>query len=189
MANSRSGRFPVSVWLTITAALALIGISAAAAFSLLGPERVWAMFGPADLGPVDFHSLQRPGTATDALAAPFDVTTAKIDISPPIYPMDAAALRRAFARAITLERRLTLVDIDDETATERYIQRSEKLRFPDTIVVRFLERPQGQSTIAVYSRSQIGRNDLGVNRARIERWLDRLSQEVAITREVSRQER
>ena len=52
------------------------------------------------------------------------------------------------------------------------------MRFPDTIVVRFLDRPDGRSTLAIYSRSQLGTNDLGVNLARIERWLDKLAGEV-----------
>ena len=36
------------------------------------------------------------------------------------------------------------------------------------------EPGQGRSTIALYSRSQLGKSDLGVNRARIERWLEQL---------------
>ena len=80
------------------------------------------------------------------------------------------------------ERRLTLVDIDDRMSTDRYVQRSEKMRFPDTIAVRYLERPGGHSSIAIYSRSQLGRGDMGVNRARIERWLEKLNREVGALR-------
>jgi uncharacterized protein (DUF1499 family) len=43
--------------------------------------------------------------------------------------------------------------------------------YPDTIVVRFIDLPDGRSTIALYSRSQLGKGDLGVNLARIQRWL------------------
>jgi uncharacterized protein (DUF1499 family) len=60
------------------------------------------------------------------------------------------------------------------------VQRSETLRFPDTNVVRYLALPEGGSTVAIYSRSQLGRADLGVNQARIERWLKKLSRDVAM---------
>jgi uncharacterized protein (DUF1499 family) len=61
------------------------------------------------------------------------------------------------------------------TMTERYVRRTSWLGFPDTIAVRFLDRPEGASTLALYSRSKFGEGDLGVNRARIERWLAKLS--------------
>lgn len=168
----------MSAWLVITSVIAAILAAAGGAFLLLGPERIWSLFGPTDLGPVMFESLRRRDTPNDALACPPDLCPAMIDILPPEFAVAPSALREAFSRAILPERRLTLVDIDDRMSTERYVQRSEKMRFPDTIVVRFLERPGGRSTIAIYSRSQLGYSDLGANRARIERWLDKLGQEV-----------
>jgi uncharacterized protein (DUF1499 family) len=58
--------------------------------------------------------------------------------------------------------------------TDRYVQRSAVFGFPDTIVVRFLDQPGGTSTVAIYSRSQLGQRDMGVNKARVERWLAKL---------------
>ena len=168
----------MSAWLVVTTVIALIAAAVSGAFLLLGPERIWSWFGPADLGPVMFESLRRRAAPNDALACPPDLCPANIDIIPPEFAVTPSALREAFARAILPERRLTLVDIDDRMSTDRYVQRTERMRFPDTIVVRFLERPGGRSTIAIYSRSQLGRADLGVNRARIERWLERLELEV-----------
>lgn len=168
----------MSAWYVVISVFAAIAAAIGGAFLLFGPERIWALFGPADLGPIMFESLQRRATPNDALACPPDICPAQIDIMPPEFAVAPSELREAFARAILQERRLTLVDIDDRMSTDRYIQRSEKMRFPDTIVVRFLERPGGRSTIAIYSRSQLGKADLGVNRARIERWLERLDQEL-----------
>ena len=45
-----------------------------------------------------------------------------------------------------------------------------------------IERAGGHSTLALYSRSQLGKGDLGVNRARIERWLAELGREVPVAR-------
>jgi uncharacterized protein (DUF1499 family) len=53
----------------------------------------------------------------------------------------------------------------------RILQHTRLMRFPDTIDIAVLSIGDNQSTLAIYSRSLIGRGDLGVNRARIERWL------------------
>ena len=45
------------------------------------------------------------------------------------------------------------------------------MRFPDTIDAEVLPVGDNQSTLALYSRSLIGRKDFGVNRARLTRWL------------------
>jgi uncharacterized protein (DUF1499 family) len=73
---------------------------------------------------------------------------------------------------------VTTVELDEASLTDRYIQRSERLGFPDTIVVRFIDYPEGRSSLAIYSRSQLGESDLGANKARIERWLSKLAEQV-----------
>jgi len=80
------------------------------------------------------------------------------------------------AKVIASEPRITLVHRDNAALTERYVQRSALLGFPDTIIVRYLGLPDGRSTLALYSRSQLGRSDLGVNEARLKRWLEKLRQ-------------
>jgi uncharacterized protein (DUF1499 family) len=140
--------------------------------------KLWTLVGPADLGDVAFETLKRRRTPNDALAAPAGFSPAKVDIVPPVYAVDAAALRAAFARAIADEERLEKVAADDSRLTDRYVQRSAALGFPDTIVVRFLDAGPGRSTLALYGRSQLGRRDLGVNRARIARWIGKLNRQV-----------
>lgn len=174
----------MSLWLVIVTFT--IGLIAAlvAAFWIMGPERVWAFFGPADLGPVAFETLERRSGPTDALACPSGFCDIDGDIYPPVYPVDVPTLRKAMARALMTERLVTRVDIDDATQTDRYVQRTEKMRFPDTIIVRYLALPNEHSTVAIYSRSQLGKNDLGANHTRIERWLSKLSREVLMIRTV-----
>ena len=53
----------------------------------------------------------------------------------------------------------------------RFLQHTRLMRFPDTIDVEVFPAASNQSTLAIYSRSLIGRKDFGVNRARITRWL------------------
>lgn len=95
---------------------------------------------------------------------------------PPLFGVDVAALRVAMAKLIASEQRIALIETNDTALTERYIQRSAPMQFPDTIVVRYIEQPEGRSTLAIYSRSQLGHSDLGVNLARLERWLGKLRQ-------------
>jgi uncharacterized protein (DUF1499 family) len=157
------------VWLVIP----LVPVTIA--FFLIGPERVREQFGPADLGPVSFETLERRATPNDALACPPGVCRAQSDLTPPEYSVSAAELRQAFGRMIAAEPRTTHVATDDAALTDRYVQRSALMRFPDTIVLQFFDRPGGRSTLALYSRSQLGHGDMGVNRARIERWLAKLT--------------
>jgi uncharacterized protein (DUF1499 family) len=166
----------MNAWFGIAAGLVLLAGIAVATFFLLGPERLWNLFGSADLGPISLESLQRRATPNDALACPPDICSAKSDLLSPVFAVDAVELRRAFDKAIAPEPRLTLVETTDQGASRRYIQRSRLMGFPDTVVVRFLERPDRRSTLALYSRSQLGMDDLGANRARIERWLEKLRQ-------------
>ncbi len=167
-------------WSIIVAIAVLIAVTTVAVFLILGPERIWGLFGPADLGPVVFEQFERRTSPNDALACPPDVCHARSDLEPPVFAVSASDLRLAFAKVIASEPRVTLVDVDETIPTERYIQRSKLMRFPDTIVVRYFDRPGGRSTLALYSRSQLGRGDLGVNRARIERWLEKLTREAPV---------
>lgn len=150
------------------------------ALLMMGPDRAWSGFGNPDLGPVDFQTLERRTSPNDALACPPDFCRAKSDLSPPNFAMNARDLRKTMDKVLELEPRLTLVHRDDETLTDRYVQRTALLQFPDTIVVHYIDRPQGHSTLAIYSRSKIGYSDLGANRARIERWLKELERKATV---------
>ena len=159
---------------SILAAIAVLAVLAVALFFIAGPVRVWSWFGPADLGPVVFERLERRLTPNDALVCPRDLCTAKSDLPAPSFAVDARRLRAAMAEMIASEPNVTRVDADDAAQTERYIQRSARLGFPDTIVLRYIEQPGARSTLAIYSRSQLGESDFGTNKARIERWLTKL---------------
>ncbi len=51
-----------------------------------------------------------------------------------------------------------------------YVQRSRLMGYPDAISVRVTPEGAG-SRLTIWSRSRDGQSDLGVNRARVERWL------------------
>jgi len=157
----------------IAFSLAMI-VAGVLAFVLIGPERVWSMMGPADLGPINFETFERRKSENDALACPSGLCNAASDLEPPVFAVDARSLRAAMAKVIASEQRITAVDTANDTLMDRYVQRSALLGFPDTIVVQYQDKPGGKSTVAIYSRSQLGYGDMGVNKARIERWLTKL---------------
>ncbi len=166
--------------LTIFAAVAVLAGIAESLILMIGPERVWSFFGPADLGPVAFETLERRTNPNDALACPPSLCKARSDLAPPLFAVDANGLRAAMTKVIASEPRVSLVHTNDTALIDRYVQRSALLRFPDTIVVRYIEQPGGRSSLAMYSRSQFGRSDLGVNKARLKRWLGKLRQVVPL---------
>ena len=135
------------------------------------------VFGNPDLGPVDFSTLERRATPNDALACPPDLCPAKADFAPPDYPVPADRLR-AIVAAVAVAEAGTERIASDPAGEDRYLARSRVFRFPDTISVRVFARGGGRSTLALYSRSQIGLGDFGVNRARLVRWLDGIADAV-----------
>jgi uncharacterized protein (DUF1499 family) len=164
-------------WSAILTAFAALILALLAAFFIVGPERIWALFGPSDLGTVNFETLKRRTSPNDALACPSGLCAAKSDVAPPVFAVSAPELMKAFAKVIASEPLVTQVASDESGFNARYVQRTKIMRFPDTVNVRFIDLGDGRSTIALYSRSQLGESDFGVNRARIERWLGKLQKE------------
>lgn len=158
----------------LTGLIAVVVAAVVGAFVVMGAERFWGLFGPPDLGPVAFETLVRRTSPNDSLACPAGLCGARSDFTPPVYPVSASDLQRVFAGVIAAEQKVVRVGADPALRTERFVQRTPMLGFPDTIVVRFVDLPDGRSTLALYSRSQLGRSDLGANQARLRRWLDKL---------------
>jgi len=155
--------------LGLVVALVLV---AGAAFVIIGPERLWAEFGPADLGDVDFSTLQRRDVPNDALACLPEFCAAKADIAAAIIPRPFGDVFLAVQDAVVHEQGLEQVDADSGQGTLRFVQRSPILGFPDTINVKVVSTPDGSSAVLIYSRSQLGKGDMGVNLARVKRWQD-----------------
>jgi uncharacterized protein (DUF1499 family) len=126
-----------------------------------------------DIGPVDFATLRRRASPNDALVCPSGhCPLAKPDREPKIYDMTAAELSTRLMRIALAEPDTGMLHCDPPCeARVRFVQYSRLMRFPDTIDVEIVPVGDDKSTLAIYSRSLVGHGDLGVNRARIERWL------------------
>lgn len=131
---------------------------------------------PDDSRPADFAQLERRTSPNDALICPAGICPrAAADIEPPVYTIPAERLREKLRTAALKEPRVQELRSDPEPNRLRFVQRSALLRYPDVIDVLVVPHGNGASTLAIWSRSLVGRRDFGVNRARVERWLEALS--------------
>ncbi len=88
-----------------------------------------------------------------------------------VYTQSAADGGAAFDGVARADERVEVLAGSAADGFVTYIQRSRLFAFPDYISVKFIDLPEGGSTIAVYSRARYGRSDLDVNQKRVERWL------------------
>lgn len=155
--------------------VALVAI-AFASLTFYGWERVWmASFGPADLGSVTFEGLKRDPKPNQALICPANLCSSEsVDQDSPVYAVAADRLREELLKSLEEEADLERVDNKADLLKLRFVQRTEWMRFPDTIRVAILPIDENTSTLAIYSQSQIGESDFGVNLERTNRWLSRL---------------
>ncbi len=131
----------------------------------------WPRLGTADLGDVDFATLVRRDTPNDALACLPQFCAAQADVAAPVFALPQAEVLRAVQQAVASERGVQEVAADANAGTLRFVQRSRVMGFPDTINIKVVPTPDGGSAVLIYSRSKLGRGDMGVNLARIQRWI------------------
>ncbi len=162
----------IQTGLKIASVLVLLVAAAFAGLFAYGPEQAWVrLAGPADLGPVDLASLTRRSSPNDALLCSDSICPAAIaDLQSRLYLVGAIEIADAIDRGIAGEAGLHRVDDGADPLHRRHVQRSALLRVPDTIDVRVLPLAEDRSTLAIYSRAQIGYVDFGVNLARVKRW-------------------
>ena len=167
--------------MTALVVIALLAIAAAVAYALLEKHPVYGVYygiakrtgSRLDIGPVDWATLTRHDTPNDALICPAGhCPRARADEEPKVYPLAPADLlarvkRVALAEPDTKE----LPDASDLARDARFVQYTRLMRYPDTIDVDIIPAGEGRATLALYSRSLVGRKDFGVNRARLQRWL------------------
>lgn len=154
----------------------IAGVAAAGTFYLLGPERVWRLAGDPDQGPVDWDDIERSPNPNDALACsiaacatPAEVTLPLYDATPEALLKEADEIIRGGALSGTIHR----VDDGQNPLAKRYVIRTPTMGYPDTLNlgVRAIE---GKAGLLLYSRSLLGRSDLGANARRLQTIIDAL---------------
>jgi len=123
-----------------------------------------------DLWHVAPADTARTGKPNDALAAPVGTTRVNPDIELSLVSKPSIELLAALDAVALGEPRVEVVAGGIEAGKITYVQRSAIIGFPDYISVSTIETTNGNGLI-LWSRSRYGYSDLGVNRARLERWL------------------
>lgn len=144
--------------------MALLGVTSCA--SAQSPEANPAMIDPL--------TIERTGQPNDALVCPPDRCTAEPDKPPPEFDLPANEVFEAWLTVVKSEPRTTLIADDPDQLLVNVEQRSRLFGFVDTISARVLPIGDARSSIAVYSRSNVGYWDLGVNKGRVDSWLEAL---------------
>ena len=119
---------------------------------------------------VDPLAAARTGAPNDYLVAPAGAAAAEPDRVSDTYAIPPAELMARLDAVALAEPRTDRIAGGPGELSATYVQRSRLFGFPDYVSVRAVEAPGG-STLAVWSRSRFGHSDLGVNRARVVRWL------------------
>ncbi|HUG61708.1 MAG TPA: DUF1499 domain-containing protein [Methylomirabilota bacterium] len=160
-------KFLAMIFVVIAVALG----ATAAGVAAYGREALWAdIFGPPDMGAYDFDIPTRTGKLNDALACPVSAEpcfAASVDRTIPLFAVDGPTLYAAVVKRIQVLPGATAVESDPDRLSLRAVVRTPFLRFPDTLSMRVREEAPGRSGLWLYSRSQIGHADLGVNERRL----------------------
>jgi len=122
---------------------------------------------------VDFKSLKLTGKPNQFLVLPQDYQSmATPHSTSPIFSAPTDQVREALLQVINAAPRTEIIE---NNAQIKVVQRSKLMRFPDTINIEIIPVDENNSTLATLSSSKYGHSDLGVNRKRVEGWLNALS--------------
>ena len=120
---------------------------------------------------IDPLTAPASSTPNDYRVAPIEMTDQRVDREAPVYTEKPHVLAQAFDNFALNQRGTVRIAGLPAELMMTYVQTSENIGAPDYITIRFIEVGDGQSTVAIYSRSRFGYGDLGVNKRRVESWL------------------
>lgn len=142
----------------------------------LAPIAILALLGSgcsADTEPTDLRTLARTSSPNDALACPPATCAANTDLESPHFDLRAEQLEDIVRRVVSAQARTELAQEDPEIGQLVFVQRSRIFGFADTIWIQTVDQ-ESQASLIIYSRSNLGFWDLGVNRRRVRSWLSEI---------------
>jgi uncharacterized protein (DUF1499 family) len=131
------------------------------------------------VSPTDFANLERSDSPNSWLVAPADFAGGKPDEESPVFDVAPRILAEAWMQVLRAQPRTTITGVFADGLHIEADQKSALFGFVDRISARVLPLAASRSTLIVYSRSQVGYWDLGVNRSRVQQWLADLRARVA----------
>ena len=136
----------------------------------------------------DLKDLQRKSNSRSCLSAPKGWRDDCDRISP-VFPLPPEDLWLIWTQVTAHSKRIVESKLNAETRQSFHVQLTPTLRFPDEVRAEIVGLPDGSSSIAVYSQSRYGLYDFGVNRKRVDRWLERLDRRVMAYRRFQKRQR
>ena len=106
--------------------------------------------------------------------APPALTEEIVDVPSPVYSANPTLMAKAFDDFVLRQTKTSRIAGSPEEGWMTYVQLSPSLNLPDYISVKFIDLNGGKSTIAIYSRSRFGYDDMGVNETRLLTWVGTL---------------
>lgn len=97
-----------------------------------------------------------------------------------VFHVSVSTLEKRWDTMIAKQTRVTLLLSEKNGEQRVYVQLSNFWHFPDFIDVKFVALNSNQSSLSIYSRSQFGYSDLGVNKKRVKQWLLALKNELDV---------
>jgi len=120
--------------------------------------------------PSDLRRIDRSTGPNDALACPPATCKAKPDFESPRFQLQSEQLGAIVREIIPAQARTELVGEYPEIDQMVFVQRSELFGFADTIWIQTVDL-KPHASIIIYSQSNFGFWDLGVNGRRVRNWL------------------
>ena len=133
-----------------------------------------------DVTPMDIRTLQERTKSNDALACSARLCVVPADFESPAFTVSVEELLKITESVIGAEPRTTIVARDQDLQQLVFVQRSRIFRFPDTVWIQGVKTDTGSSVI-IYSRSNYGESDLGVNKKRVQAWLAKLTERIKVS--------
>ena len=133
----------------------------------------------ADTTGIEFSTLVRPSSPNTYLVCPKDRCAAKADEDGPVYAVPPGQLFERARTILAAEPRTELVQNEPERQRLVLVQRSAFFRFPDTVTLQVFPLADGNATLAIYSQSNYGYGDFGVNKDRVHAWIGLIDAQVA----------
>ncbi len=148
--------------------LTILGVAVVLGIGLLG----WVRLAPSAPGTWHVDPLDATGTGrpNEVFVLPEGG-----DRQAPVFDLSASELARRVDDMAAGRPRTSRLAGSPETGMMTYVQRSRWIGFPDYVTVRVLPRGDDAATLAIWSRSRFGHSDMGVNAARVDRWLAALA--------------
>lgn len=137
---------------------------------------------------LSFAGLTPPSSPKAWLIAPDDAVAGAPDAAPPTFAASAERAAQAWVEVIEAQPRTEVLAVSADGLRIEALQRSAVFGFVDRISARFIPLAESRSTAALFSRAGIGYWDLGVNRRRLQDWLDSLQAKLETTDAAARSE-